>query len=134
MAEYGMFVDFIRKEALRAVGATNPCRVLYGMVEAVEPLRIFVDQRMILDERELILTRNVRDYETEISFDDPAVKQVYTTWDMDEEEESSPAKLSFKEKERHKVTVYNGLQVGERVVMMQEVGGQRFVVLDRIGE
>lgn len=126
-------VRIIKQAAIDAVEAQKPCTVLFGTVTKEKPLEILVEQKMTLSEAQLILSRNVTDFQTEISFDDPGVKQTYTTWDMSESSESTPRKIAFKEKVKHKITIYNALKVGEKVILLRCAGGQRFVVLDRIG-
>ena len=87
----------------------------YGTVQSTTPLTISIDQKLILSEKFLIIPESLTDYETEISFDDPSVKQVFTTWNMEETAESTPSKISFKEKIKHKITVYNSLKVGKKL-------------------
>ena len=132
LSGYTDLVKIIKRAAMDAVEAGKPCDVLFGTVQSVAPLSIFVEVGMVLDETELILGELLTDFQTEFSFDDPEVLQVFTTWDMDEESESMPAKMSFQGKVRHKVTVYNGLKVGDKVILLRKQNGQRFVVLDRV--
>lgn len=126
-------VRVIKQAAIDAVEAQKPCTVLFGTVTKEKPLEILVEQKMTLSEAQLILSRNVTDFQTEISFDDPDIKQQYTTWDVGEIAESSPRKIAFKEKIKHKITAYNALKTGEKVILLRCAGGQRFVVLDRVG-
>lgn len=126
-------VRIIKRAALDAVEAQKPCTVLFGTVVQEKPLEILVEQKMTLSEAQLVLSRNVTDFQTEISFDDPDIKQQYTTWDLEESAESPPKKIAFKEKIKHKITVYNALKTGEKVILMRCAGGQSFVVLDRVG-
>ncbi len=126
-------VRIIKRAAVDAVEAQKPCIVLFGTVIKTNPLEILVEQKMTLSEAQLILSRNVTDFQTEMSFDDPNIKQQYTSWDINETAEDSPRKIAFKEKVKHKITVYNALKTGEKVVLLRCAGGQRFVVIDRIG-
>lgn len=126
-------VRIIKQAAVDAVDAQKPCTVLFGTVTKEKPLEILVEQKMTLSEAQLILSRNVTDFQTEISFDDPDIKQQYTTWDLDESTESTPRKIAFKEKTKHKIMVYNVLKSGEKVILLRCAGGQKFVVLDRVG-
>lgn len=125
------FVKVIKKSAIEAVKNSKPTDIFYGTVQSVSPLTIFIDQKLILSEKFLIIPESLTDYETEISFDDSSIKQVFTTWDMEETSESSPSKISFKEKIKHKITVYNGLKAGEAVILLRQQGGQKYMVLDR---
>lgn len=126
------FVKVIKKAAIEAVKASKPADILLGNVQSTEPLTIFIDQKLILTEKFLIVPQRLMDYETEISFDDSSVKQVFTTWDMSESSESTPSKISFKEKTKHKVTVYNALKTGDSVIILRQQGGQKYIVIDRV--
>ena len=128
------FVKVIKKSAIEAVNNSKPADIFYGTVQSISPLTIFIDQKLILSEKFLIIPESLTDYETEISFDDPSVKQVFTTWNMEETSESTPSKISFKEKIKHKITVYNSLKTGEKVILLRQQGGQKYMVLDRVVE
>lgn len=125
------FVKVIKKSAIEAVNNSKPADIFYGTVQSISPLTIFIDQKLILSEKFLIIPESLTDYETEISFDDPSIKQVFTTWNMEETSESTPSKISFKEKIKHKITVYNSLKTGEKVILLRQQGGQKYMVLDR---
>lgn len=123
----------IKKAAVEAVNASNPASLMYGTVQSVSPLTIYVDQKLIIPESFIIVPEHLTDYETEITFDDADIKQIYTTWNMGETQESSQAKLSFKQPAvKHKITVYNALKQGDKVLLLRQQGGQKFLVLDRV--
>lgn len=126
-------VEIIKMAAVEAVNASSPVAIVFGEIVSISPLKINIEQRLTLDESHLILSRNVTDYKTKISFDDPNIKQVFTTWDMGESVESSPSKIAFKNKIKHDISMYNALKLNETVIMLQVQGGQKYIVLDRVG-
>ena len=126
------FLGVIKKAATEAVEASHPSNFYFGKVISTSPLKILVEQKMTLGAAQLVLTRNVTDFETQISFDNPNIKQVFTTWDMGETQESTPSKIAFKQIIKHDVTVYNALKVGEEVILLKQKGGQKFLVVDRV--
>lgn len=130
--DFNDLVRTIKRIAIEAVAASKPTAIVYGKVISTSPLRINVEQKMTLTSAQLVLTRNVTDYKTKISFDNPDIKQVFTTWDMGETVESSPSKIAFKTKTKHDITIYNSLVVDDEVVMVQMQGGQKYIVLDRV--
>lgn len=132
MSDYTELVQVIKRAAVDAVEQGKPCDILFGTVQKVKPLQIFVEMGMVLEQDELVLAQHLKDYSTELSFDDPQIKQVFTTWDMEEKQESAPAKMSLKQQKRHKVTIYNGLRTGDKVILLRKQSGQRFLVLDRV--
>ncbi len=125
-------VKNIKQAAVEAVNASKPAGVIYGTVQSVNPLEIFVEQKLVLTKEFVVVPEHLTDYETEITFDDPNIKQIYTTWNMEETQESQRSKISFKQPAaKHKITVYNGLKNGDKVIMLRQQGGQLYFILDR---
>ena len=144
-------VNNIKKLIANTVKAMMPTGIYYGTVISEKPIKIDVEQKMTLCDKQLVLSRSVTDYRTELSYDDPAiyqsvdVKEGYIIGDVldkkavkNEEIEQNTAKITLKyantEKVKHKVTVYNSLKMGEKVILMRAQGGQQYVVIDRVGE
>ena len=98
----------ITKAVKQTVEGMKPAEVVSGTVQSVAPLRIFVDQKKILDGDFCHLTRAVRDYRTEIEWEEDGLRRTRT------------------------VTVKNGLNAGDRVRMLRYNGGQDFLILDRM--
>lgn len=133
MSDYSILTRLIKTAATEAVETAKPVAVLFGTVQSVSPLSIFVDQKTILEAHEIILSERVTDYQTKLSFDNPEIKQVYTVWDMEEKEESSKQKIAFKKKQQHDITLYQALKANDKVILLRVQGGQKFIVIDRIG-
>lgn len=87
---------------MEAFTASKPANVVFGKVINVSPLKIKIDQKLILTSAQLVLSRNVTEYKVKID-------------DVEQ-------------------TIHNNLVVGEEVIMMQMSGGQKYIVLDRIGK
>lgn len=102
----------IKKAAIQAVQAEKPVDICFGKVTSKEPLKILVDQKMILGRAQLVLTRNVTDFSVE------------TTADGLTDGENEKIK---------KVTAHNGLVVGDEVILIRQQGGQKYIVVDRTG-
>lgn len=93
----------IKKASIDAVDARQDCDYIYGTVTSIDPLTISIMQGLELYKEQLILTRNVTDYETTI---------------IDIETKT--------------ITIKNALEVGEKVIMLRKKGGQKYLVLDRV--
>jgi hypothetical protein len=115
-------VTLIKKAALAAVEAGYPADWIVGTVETVNPLTIKTEQQEVLDTEFLWLTDAVRDYEVDIE-----VSHVTET-----RAGGSGSGHDHDYKGRKKITVWNGLNVGEKVFMIQKKGGQAFIVLGRV--
>lgn len=124
-------IEIIKQAAVEAVKASNPCAIMFGKVISTSPLKINVEQRLTLDESHLILTSNVRDYKTKISFDNPGIKNIVKNYSMDDIP-GTDYKLSYQQPIQNEITVYNGLKMNESVMLLQIQGGQKYIVLDRV--
>ena len=128
-------VEAVKRAAIEAVEASKPVQLVFGQVISASPLKIQVDQKAIYTEKMLVLTRNVTDYEvdmtvshkTEIITHGHPVVDTYkgggTAQNIDHDHPYQG---------RKKFLVHNALVVGDQVVLARVQGGRRFVVLDRI--
>lgn len=112
-------IQIIKQAAMEAVEASSPTKILFGTVVTTSPLSIKIDQKFTIPEEFLVLTRNVMDYTIEMTVDHVTEK----------EEEHSHAY-----KGKKKFTIHNGLKIGDKVILLQEQGGQKYVVLDKVGD
>ena len=121
MFNYDDLVKVMKKAAVDAVNASRPANMMFGKVISESPLQIRVDQKLILNEAQLGLSRNVTDYELDMTIDHTTEM---TSVDGDPHQHSYQGKKKFK--------VHNGLKTGEEVILMQVSGGQKYIVVDRI--
>jgi hypothetical protein len=124
-------VDTLKRAAVEAVKAGKPVNVYFGEVVSASPLKINVEQKMILGEKQLVLSRNVTDFKTKITAGN--IKNYYYTGDVN----SGTAPVSPSHVHAVgtiEITVHNGLAVGDGVILIRQQEGQRFIVVDRIGK
>ena len=60
-------VDAVKEAAMEALESSKPVNILFGTVLSASPLKIQVDQKAIYTEKMLVLTRNVTDYEVDMT-------------------------------------------------------------------
>ncbi|MEH7392390.1 DUF2577 domain-containing protein [Bacillus sp. JJ1474] len=106
----------IKKAAREAIAAADPTAIQFGHVTSTSPLKILVEQKKELTTAQLILTRNVRDYEIEMT-----VNHVTEVADAHTHEY----------KGRKKFIVHNALKGGDTVMLVKMQGGQKYIVLDK---
>lgn len=99
-------LKMIKKAAVQAVNASKPANVVFGKVISVSPLKIKVDQKLILGKSQLALSRTVTNYRLSVTKNDNL----------------------------ETIMVHNALQMGEEVILAQVSGGQKYIVIDRIGK
>lgn len=100
-------VKLIKKAAVEAVNASKPANVVFGKVISVSPLKIQVEQKLILSSAQLVVSEHLTDHEVDMTLDSITGRKT--------------------------VTIHSGLKVGDKVIMLQKSGGQKYIVIDRIG-
>ncbi len=118
MPDANGFVEVMKRAARDEREASKPVEVLFGKVISASPLKISVEQKLELGERQLVLTRNVTDFTTEVSVD----------WKTDDAQSHNHAISGTK-----KLTIHNRLAAGEEVLLIRKQGGQNYIVVDRTG-
>lgn len=109
----------IKKAAKDAIDAADPTAIQFGEVTSVAPLQILVEQKKPLTMAQLVLTRNVRDHEIEMTVE-------HTT-----EVGNGPDAHTHEYKGRKKFIVHNALKMGDKVMLVKMQGGQKYIVWDK---
>ena len=99
--------------------------VIVGEVVSVSPLAIKIDPNLTIPEGNIILTKNTCEWTVEMSVD-------HVT-----ENRAGGGGLAEYASHNHDYTgrkkflVHNQLVMGDKVIMLKETGGQRYIALDR---
>ena len=109
-------IKIFKRAAKETIEASDPTAIQFGTVTNVSPLKILVEQKKELTSAQLVLTRNVRDYEIEMTIEH-----------VTEQAESH----THEYKGKKKFTVHNALQLGDDVMLVKMQGGQKYIVLDK---
>lgn len=97
-------VSSIKKMALDAVETSKPMQIQYGTVVSTDPLQIKLNQKLFIGMESLILTSNVMDHEIQSIIG--GIPQTVML-------KKAPAQ-------------------GEKIILLREQGGQKYLVLDRV--
>lgn len=119
-------VEVVKKAAVEAVEADKPVNLLFGTVISASPLKIQVDQKSIYTEKMLILTRNVTDFNVDMTVNHQTEDTSGGSGD------ASFASHHHAYSGRKTFRVHNGLTVGEKVLLIRVQKGKKFVVIDRV--
>lgn len=130
MSDYSETLKLIKQAALDAVNASKPTGVFFGKVTSVSPLQINVEQKMTLNKKQLVLTRNVTDFTTAVTVNHNTETYYYTGVYPNQSQVDVGHKHAVAGKKT--ITVHNGLVVGDEVILLQMQGGQKYIVWDRI--
>lgn len=126
-------LETIKKAAVEAMDATKPVNVCFGVVINESPLEILVDQKLKLNMNQMILSRNVTDFDTPISM------LQSNGWDTlyrggGAGDPSFTSHNHDINKVHHIITIHNRLLKGDEVIMIRQQDGQKYIVWDRVGK
>ena len=116
----GELINALKKISVEANEASDPVRIMFGIVTKENPLTIMVDQRLIIDQSKITLCSSVVE------------RSVKETFNMATEDTSSYTTHNHKIVWQKDVILNFGLKEGEKVILLRIQGGQSFLVLDRV--
>ncbi len=128
MADYSPLLSVLKQSAKETEHASCPVQVCFGKVTSTSPLKIQIDQKITLGKAQLVLTRNVTDYEVDLTV---SKWETEATAGGSGESSFSSHKHGF-DTEKKRTTIHNALKAGEEVVLLRQQGGQKYVVLERV--
>ena len=131
LADANELVETLKRAAVEAMEAKKPVNVYFGEVVSAAPLKINVEQKMVLGEKQLILSRNVTNFKTSITGGN--IKNYYYTGSTTDSGTAPVSPSHVHAVGKIEITVHNGLVVGDEVILIRQQEGQKFIVVDRIG-
>lgn len=132
MADMTDLLKAIKRASREASEASGPSDFVFGKVISTDPLQIQVDQKLILTRAQLVLTRSVTDFDTKVTL------KKSDGWKTEERAGGSLAEAFAShdhdiELNEVKIKIHNALKSGEEVILLKKKGGQKYLVIDRIG-
>lgn len=119
MLDANDLVRTIKQASTDAADAGYPADIMTGTVTAAIPLTIKVEQRFDIGREQLIIPEYLTEHKINITIKGSTEKSGVPEHDH-----------AFGEKKT--VTVHNGLKAGDRVVLIRQQGGQKFLIIDRV--
>ncbi len=155
-------IEVIKKASKEVEEQSSPSDVLFGTVINVNPVEIQVEQKLTLTKEFLIFTKNVIDYEVEVSLNwntnnktlnanhghnltgnievsstiNPNTNNQTINNNVNSSINIENAEIDISHNHNisgnKSITIHNALKQGDKVILIQQRGGQKFVVLDKI--
>lgn len=117
-----MLLDAIRLAAEGAREASDPAALCFGIVKAESPLEILVENRLTLGEAQLIVPRQYRAGNCATHTHGIAAHRHSVPGEAGQTGDT--ALTTAREME-----TYAGLQAGDKVVLLRDAGGNRYLIL-----
>lgn len=103
-------LPIVKQAALDVINNSNPTDLRYGTVTSINPLTIKISNQFILPSSLLVVPQHLTTYKVDISL----------KW-----EDATDEKEAL-------LTIKNDLKVGDKVVLIRQLGGASYLILDKI--
>lgn len=123
-------IKLIKKITLEAVESAKPTALVYGKVSQESPLEISLEQKLTLTTAQLVLSRNVTEFQHEMTLDHRTEEDIHSH--TTPEGECSEEAHSHGYLGKKVFLVHHQLTLGEEVLLLRMQGGQKYLVLDRV--
>lgn len=107
--------------ATNAMSASMPAEVCFGTVVSEAPIAVAVDQKMTVGAAQLVLARALTDHLVDLEVE----------WETEGASEGEAHTHEIRKEKQ--VKVMGALKNGQRVLLLRMQGGQKYVVVDRLG-
>lgn len=113
MSDFNEIVKLLKKSSIDAVNSKNPVNIVNGEVTSSKPLKVKINSKLILDEEDILLTKHLTDYKTEldISFSFTSHTETHNV------------------KTKADVIVKNSLKINDKIVLISYPGGQKYIII-----
>lgn len=125
-------LDVIKYISLGVMNSSQLVNIFRGTVTSVSPLEIMINQKVVLSMPFLILTNAVKDHDVDIMVSWETVNNTHQHENGNDGKPTDEHTHNHMVWGRKRITIYNGLTLGEEVLLLRLQGGQDYVVLDRI--
>ena len=113
-------IKLIKKACMDTIIDYQLSDVIIGKVIKDNPLSIAINQKLLLDKDDLILTKAVIDWTEKIE-----INWVTST-------ESAPESHSHSLNGEYEIKHKNALRINDKVILIKKLGGQQYIVLDKM--
>lgn len=135
-------VQAIQKLIKNTINAMDITKIIIGIVENEKPLTIRIDPKLVLTEEYLYLTKNVVDHQLLIKYEEHKTEEIgdhrhsngnngSPTGDAGKHTHIIKA-TGEEDNVNSKIEVLNHLKKGDQVMMIQQYGAQKYIVLDKV--
>ena len=132
-------LETMKKIAQQTNEAATPADFMFGTVTKIGPVQILVDNRFYIDESVLVIPRELRKdeaYRTHTHKIPGHTHSVpaHSTGPAGEGPHSHNvlAQTTSEKELETSEEVYSGLQVGDKVILLRNYGGQEYLVIGRV--
>ncbi len=115
-------LNAIKQAAIEAVGASKPVEIYIGLVKSIDPIEIFVHQKLSLTSEFLYIPERLTRYEVPLNH-------------FHKYEDSTAGGTVLKDTQESLLNVLvirEGLLEDDKVILVRIQGGNKYIVMDKV--
>ena len=135
MGSYDELLNVIKEAAAGLMNDADLSDVCFGTVTSSSPLKVNVEQKFTIGSENLIVPQHLTNYSVNVTIDWQTNQDTYTHKHNVEGTDSSEDTRSYKIgiSGTKKMTINNSLKSGDSVILVKQQGGQKYLIIDRVG-
>lgn len=136
-------IEIIKMAAMDVIENSNPCDLRFGTVSSISPLKVKVTNDFIIPEQLLVVPEHLTNHDLytnvggsnesgtgSINMSVQGETLFITTGGTEVVDDESTEIIE--PVDNRTLTIYNSLEVGDKVILLRNQGGSSYVILDRI--
>ncbi len=135
MPNYDEFLNVIKQTTAGVMNDADLADVCFGTVTSSSPLKVNVEQKFTIGAENLIVPQHLTNHEVNVTIDwqtnQDTYKHKHNVEGTDSSEDTRSYKLDISGTK--KMTINNALKSGDSVILVKQLGGQKYLIIDRVG-
>ncbi len=135
MGSYDELLNTIKQAAAGMLNDADLSDVCFGTVTSSSPLQVKVEQKFTIGAANLIVPQHLTSYTVQVTIDWETNQDTYTHKHNVEGTDSSDDTRTYKLgiSGTKTMTINNALKSGDSVILVKQLGGQKYLIIDRVG-
>lgn len=137
MPNYDELVGTIKQICLGVMNDSDLSDVCFGTVIGGSPLSVKVEQKFTIDSANLIVPQHLTNYTVGVTIpswntEKDTYKHKHDVEGVESSEDTYEHKHSITGTKQ--ITINNALKSGDNVILVKQKGGQKYLIIDRVGK
>ncbi len=135
MPNYNELLGVMKQAAEGVMEDSDPADVCFGTVTAASPLQVKVEQKFVIGKANLIVPQYLTNFTVGVKMtwntENESYDHTHTVEGTQSSQDSHTHKHSITGTKQ--LTINNALKVGDEVILIKQKGGQKYLIIDRVG-
>jgi hypothetical protein len=135
MPNYNELLDVMKQSAKGVMDDADLADICFGTVASASPLKVKVEQKYEIGKENLVVPQYLTNFTVGVTVSWQTENETYQHSHTVEGTESSQDSHTHKHSisGTKQITINNALKSGDKVILIKQLGGQKYLIIDRVG-